>query len=216
MATNPTDGTSRSIVDRVRNIILTPKTEWPVIDAEPSTIRGIYMSYVVILAAIPAIASALGQILFPVRIFALVIRPSPVHVIAQAIIYYVLSLVMVYVIALIVDALAPSFGSVKDPVKAFKLVAYSWTAAWVAGILSIIPMLGLLVILAVFYGYYLLYLGLPVLMKTPADKAAVYTIVIVVAAFVAYLAIGAITTFAAAAVSPVAMPASTGGSISLG
>jgi len=43
---------SRDIVTRVKAILTTPKTEWPVIAAETTTIADLYKSYVVILAAI--------------------------------------------------------------------------------------------------------------------------------------------------------------------
>src|SRR3954463_4747239 len=178
MATNPTDGTSRSLVDRVKNIIMHPKAEWPVIDAEPSTIGGIYASYVAILAAIPPIASAVGQLVFGYRFFGIVYRPSPAHVITQAIVQYALSLVSVYLLALIIEALAPSFGGTKDRLAAFKLVAYSMTAVWVASILAIIPFLGLLAWIGLIYTFYLLGIGLPVLMKSPADKSAAYAVVV--------------------------------------
>ncbi|HEX4737956.1 MAG TPA: Yip1 family protein [Allosphingosinicella sp.] len=190
MATNPTDGTSRSIVDRVRNILTKPKLEWPVIDAEPTTIADIYRNYVVILAAIPAICSAIGLFLMGNGFF----HFSASYIIGQAVLSYVLTLVGVYIFALILEALAPSFGGTKDRVKAFKLAAYSWTAAWVAGVLMIIPLLGILVLLAALYGFYLLYLGVPVLMKVPEDKSAVYTIAAVVAMIIIYFLISIITS----------------------
>jgi hypothetical protein len=214
MATTPTGGTS-SLVDRVKNIIMRPKLEWPVIDAEPSTIGGIYASYVAILAAIPPIASAVGQLVFGYRFFGIVYRPSPAHVITQAVIQYALSLAMVYVMALIIEALAPSFGGTKDRLAAFKVAAYSGTAAWLAGIFGIIPNLSFLGALLALYSLYLYYTGLPVLMKVPADKAIGYVLAIIVAAIVLFLVIGAITAALVSAVAP--MPLSTGGgSLSIG
>ena len=214
MATNPTDGTSRSLVDRVKNIIMHPKAEWPVIDAEPSTIGGIYTSYVAILAAIPPIASAVGQMVFGYRFFGIVYRPSPAHVITQAVIQYVLSLAMVYVMALIIEALAPTFGGTKDRLAAFKVAAYSGTAAWLAGIFGIIPNLGFLAIVGL-YSLYLYYTGLPVVMKVPADKAIGYVLAVIVAAIVLFFIVGAITAAVVSAFAP--MPLATGGgSLSIG
>src|SRR3546814_4956515 len=81
---------------------------------------------------------------------------------------YVLSLVMLYVVALIINALAPTFGGQKDQLQAVKVIGYAWTAAWVAGIATIVPWLGWLVVLAGgIYSIYLLYLGLPHTMKCP-------------------------------------------------
>ena len=129
MATNPTGGTT-SLVERVKNILMTPKTEWPRIDAEPATIAGLYTSYVMILAAIPPVCMLIGMLVFGVPFISLPVE----YLVVQAVLSYVLSLAGVYLIALIIDALAPTFGGTKDRVKAFKVAAYSFTAAWVVGI----------------------------------------------------------------------------------
>lgn len=200
MATNPTGGTA-SLVERVKNILMTPKTEWPRIDAEPATIGGIYTSYVLILAAIPPVCMLIGMLVFGLPFVAF----STEYLVVQAVLTYVLSLVGVYVMALIIDALAPTFGGTKDKVKAFKVAAYCSTAAWVVGVFYLVPMLGILAILGL-YSFYLLYLGLPVLMKTPADKALVYTIAVVVAAIVIYVVIGAITGRVMLAMMPTPAP----------
>jgi hypothetical protein len=188
MATNPTGGTSVPLTERVKNILLQPKTEWPRIDAEPSTIGGIYSSYVIILAAIPPVCMLIGLLVFGMPLM----NFSTGYLVGQAILTYLLGLAGVYILALIIDALAPSFGGTKNMVSAFKLAAYSSTAAWVVGIFYLVPLLAFLGILGL-YSFYLLYVGLPVLMKTPADKGLVYTLAVVAAAIVLYLIIGAIT-----------------------
>ena len=185
-------GAPASLVDRVKNILMTPKTEWPRIDAEPATIAGIYTGYVMILAAIGPIAGLIGQQLFGFSYFGVTWKPSIGWSVGNAVLGYILSLVAVYVFALIINALAPSFGGQQDQVKAFKVAAYSSTATWVAGIFGIIPMLGLLVLIGLIYGLYLLYVGLPVLMRVPADKLVGYFVVIIVVMIVLYFVIGMI------------------------
>jgi hypothetical protein len=170
-----------SLISRVQNILLKPKEEWGVIDAEPATIGGIYTTYVLILAAIGPIALVIGQQVFGIYGY----KPPMEFTIAWALITYVLALVSVYVNALIIDALAPSFGGTKNSLKAFKVAAYSATAAWVAGIFQIIPMLGILAIVGL-YSLYLLYLGLPRLMGVSEDKAVGYTVVVVIAWIIVY------------------------------
>lgn len=199
MATNPTGPSS--LVERVKNIILQPKAEWPRIDSEPTTIADIYKNYVVILAAIGPVAMLIGQQLFGYRAFGMVYKPSLTTSITQAVLTYVMSLVSVYVLALIIDALAPNFGGTKDPVKAFKLAAYSSTAAWLAGIFGIIPMLAILGIVGL-YSLYLLYLGIPVLMRAPEDKAVGYTAVTVLAAILLYIVVGVVVSTAAGMFAP--------------
>ena len=185
----PQPGAPASLIDRVKNILVTPKTEWPRIDAEPASIAGIYTGYVLILAAIGPIAMLIGQQVFGYSALGVSWKPPIGYSVTWAVLTYVLSLVSIYVLALIIDALAPSFGGTKDQVKAFKVAAYSWTAAWLAGIFQIIPMLAILGIVGL-YSLYLLFLGLPVLMKAPQDKAVGYTVVAVVAAIVLWIVVG--------------------------
>jgi hypothetical protein len=108
-----------------------------------------------------------------------------------AILSYILTLVGTYVLALIIDALAPTFNGQRNQIQALKLAAYSSTAAWLAGIFALIPRLGFLGILGL-YSLYLLYLGLPVLMKAPREKVLPYTAVVVVAAIVLFMIVGMI------------------------
>ena len=128
MATNPTGESRVPLVQRVKNILITPKTEWPVIDAEPATIGGIYKNYVMILAAIPPVCMLVGLLVFGMPYIAFPMG----YLIAQAVLSYVMALIGCYVLALIIDALAPSFGGTKDRVKAFKVAAYSSTASTVS------------------------------------------------------------------------------------
>jgi hypothetical protein len=196
---SPPPGGNKSLIDRVKAIILSPKTEWDVIDNEPGTIGGIYTSYVMILAAIPPICLAIGLIFFMPRPSAEVAALGqafgvPVittgSIIVGAVVQYVLGLVGVYVMSLIIDTLAPNFGGTKDPLKAFKVAAYYPTAAWVAGLLYIIPLLGLLALIAGIYSLYTLYLGLPKLMRVPQDKAVGYFVVTLVVAIIVFMIIG--------------------------
>ena len=187
-----------SLVTRATNMIRSPKTEWEVIDAEPATIAGIYTSYVMILAAIPAIAQTLGLLFFMPRMPAVealgrafgVPVMTTGSIIAGGVASYVFTLIGVYVTALIIDALAPSFGGTKDPIKAFKVAAYYPTAAWVAGVLAIIPFLGILVLVAGIYSLYTLFLGLPRLMRVPQEKAVGYFVVTLIVAIVVFMVIG--------------------------
>ena len=175
-----------ALVDRVKNILLSPRAEWQVIDAEPATVSSLYAGYIAPLSAIPAICQAIGMALIGISIpFVGGSYKTPFgSAITNALVTYVLGLVAIYIVALIVDALAPSFGGTKNPIQALKVVAYAYTAAWVGGIFSLIPVLGIIALIFALYSLYLLYLGLPVLMKAPADKALGYTVVVVIVTFV--------------------------------
>jgi hypothetical protein len=169
-----------SLIERVKNILLQPKKEWSVIDGETTDTASLYTGYVIPLAAIGPVAGAIGMSMFGIMGMRLPLGTALVH----AVVSYGLSLAMVYVLALIVNALAPTFSGKQDLTQALKVTAYAMTAAWVAAIFSLIPMLGILGLLGGLYSLYLLYLGLPVLMKAPQEKALAYTAVVIVCGIV--------------------------------
>lgn len=201
------------LVERVKGILLRPSETWDQIDREPATIGGLYTGYVMLLAAIPAVCTLIGLLVFGIGGFGFTFRPSPVWLVAQAVLQYGLSLAMVYVMALIIEALAPNFGGAKDRIQAFKIAAYSPTASWVAGVFGLLPALGIIAVLGGLYSLFVLYKGLPKLMKTPEDKALPYTAVVIVVAIVASLVIGAVTTSVMAATGAM-NPATAIGSVS--
>jgi len=182
-----------NLVQRAKNILLTPKTEWPVIAAEPQTVQTLYTQYAMILAAIPAVAGFIGMSLIGVSNFAFSYRVPIGSGLAQMVLGYVLGLGAVYVLALIIDALAPQFGGTKDFISALKVSVFASTASWVAGIFMIIPMLGILAVLGSLYGLYLLYTGLSPLMKSPPDRSVPYTVVIIIAAIVLFVVVAALS-----------------------
>lgn len=170
---------------RAKSILLSPKSEWPVIADEPATIKGLYTGYFMILAAIPAVFGFIKGSLIGHSLFGVTVTTSILSGLVTMVFSYVLSLVMLYVVALVINALAPTFGGRKDQLQAVKVIGYAWTAAWVAGIATIVPWLGWLVVLAGgIYSIYLLYLGLPHTMKCPPEKAAGYTVVTAIIAVV--------------------------------
>ncbi|WP_454907675.1 Yip1 family protein [Variovorax gossypii] len=173
-----------NLVERVQSILLKPKATWPVIDAEPADPASLYRNYVMILALIPAVASFIGLSLIGIGAFGISFRVPIVSGLAHMVVGYVLSLVMVFVLALIIDAMAPTFEGTRSQIGALKLSAYASTAAFVGGVFSLLPSLSIIGALAALYGIYLLYTGLPVLMRCPPDKAVPYTAVVVVCAIV--------------------------------
>ncbi len=170
------------LVDRAKNILLTPKTEWPVIAAEPETTSGLYTKYIIFLAALGPIAMFLKSTLIGTTVpFLGTYRLDMGTGLVQLVLQFGLQLVAVYVFALIVNGLAPTFGAQKDSMQALKTAAYASTAGWIAGLGVLLPWLGMLIGLAGgIYSIYLLFLGLPVTMKAPPERAAGYTAVCVI------------------------------------
>lgn len=187
-SSNPATG----VIERAKDILLKPKETWPVIAAEPATTQSIYIPYVVLLAAIGPVAQFLGGQLFGFTVLGVTYHPPLGGALLSAILSYGLTLAVVFVLALVIDGLAPNFGGQKDQVQALKVAAYSATAGWVGGIFGLLPALSAIGILFGLYGLYLLYLGLPVLMKVPQDKASGYTVIVVIVAIVLFLIVGAV------------------------
>lgn len=182
------------LVARVKGILISPATEWEKIEREPASIGGLFTGYVCLLAAIPAIAGLIGGQVFGIGVPGLSFKPGLGAAISLAVVGYLGSLIMTAVLGLVIDGLAPSFGAEKNRVQAFKVAAYSGTAGWVAGVFQVLPMLGILALLGSLYGCYLLYLGLPRVMKAPAEKATGYAVVTIIVAIVVSIVIGVVTT----------------------
>jgi len=181
------------LMERAKNILFQPKQEWPVIGAERATTGGLYTSYIIPLAAIWPAASLIGWSVLGARVqYVGRIRVPFGEGLKTALITYLCLLAATYALALSIDALAPTFGGQKNQIQAMKVAAYSLTAAWVAGIFSLFPGLGILGLLASLYSLYLLFLGLS-LMKAPEDQALGYTVVVCVVAIVLAIIVQYIT-----------------------
>ena len=179
------------MIDRARAILTSPKAEWPVIAAEPATVTSLYTGYIMWLAAIPAVFGFIKGSLIGHSLFGVSVSTPILAGIMGMVLGYVLGLAVLYLVAMIVNVLAPTFGGRKDQVQALKAVGYAWTAAWVAGIAVILPWIGWLVALAgAIYSIRLLYLGLPHTMKSPPEKSLGYTAVIVICTLVLSWIIG--------------------------
>jgi hypothetical protein len=150
--------------------------------------------YVAVLAFIPAIAGFVGSSVIGVTLPQVgTVRVSVFFGMMSAVIGYVLSFVIVYVVATIIDALAPTFGGVKNFPNALKLAVYASTPSWLAGIFLILPGLTFMALLGVF-GFYLLWVGLPVLMKSPPEKTTVYTASVAVCTIFVAVLLGLLQT----------------------
>ena len=179
------------LVSRARNIVQTPRSEWPAIAEEPADIGRLYADYVAILAAIPLV----------VELLRFLVAGLPITTaIGIAVTGYVMALVNVAIIAIVSAKLAPAFGGVEDRDAAFKLAAYGYTAAWLGGIFLILPLVGWLLQLACgIYSMYVYYLGIGDLMRLPRERCFGYFVLVlvlsIVIAMVIAVVLGTLTGF---------------------
>ena len=181
-----------SLTKRITDILARPAQTWFEIRDEYASTGSLYSGYACILALIPAIAGFVGMAFIGVSVLGFSYQTPLVSTLVHAIFQYVLSLAGIYVVAMIVNTLAPHFNSKQNMTQATKLTVYSWTPSWVAGILMIIPKLAPLAALLSLYSLYLFYTGLPVLMDTPRERRIVYFIVILVVSVIVSILIGSI------------------------
>jgi hypothetical protein len=182
------------LVQRVQGILLKPKEEWVKIKGESATVADLFKSYAMVLAAVPAVAQFLGNVLIGRRIpFVGFYKWDVGRALGNAVFTYLFALATVYLFALIINALAPNFASPQNMTSALKLAVYSMTPGWVAGVFYIIPALWVLGILAGLYGLYILYLGFETpMMDTPKEKVMPYLGVSIVVAIGLYVIFGLI------------------------
>ena len=171
------------LIERVKNILFTPDKEWDVINGEQPNTPGIITGYVLPLAGAAAVAAFIGYGLIGVGMFGFRIKGMDWGM-YHALTVLTGALLSVLICAFVIDALAPSFGSEKNLGRSVQLAAYSFTPAWIGGLLAVLPFLGIIGSLAGLYGLYLLYVGLPKLKKTPEDKQVGYFVVSLIAMIV--------------------------------
>jgi len=168
------------LVERVKAILLTPKAEWRTIEGEPGDPGYLFANYVAILAAVPAVCGFVGMAIFGFH------RVGVFGGVAFALVRYLLSFLVVVVLAVVADALAPAFGGRKNQSNALKLAVYSMTPAWLAGVFALLPGLRILSLVGL-YGVYLFWLGASSLMKAPDEKSVPYTAAVVACGVVIYI-----------------------------
>jgi len=175
-----------TLVDRIRNICISPGTEWPVIEHENTPPAELVTGYLLPIVAAAALAGVIGSSIVGATIpFVGTYRTPLIGSLIGACIGIVFTIVGCFIIGFIINALAPTFGGRQDTNQAFKTAVYAYTPALVAGLARILPILGGLVqFVAGLYSLYVLYLGLPVMMRSPKDKAPGYTVVVVICAII--------------------------------
>ena len=193
----------QGLVQRIIALFTRPSPTWDTIAEEPATIGGLYRGVAIPLAVLAAVCSLIGGLVFGYGGFGITVRLPIVWLVVNAVLFLALNLAMVYVLALIIEALAPNFEGQKDRIQAFKLAVYSYTPGWVAGVFGLLPALAILTLIGSIYGLVLLYKGLPRLMKSPPERTTAYFITVLVVAIVLNLVAGLVlSSITAAATGP--------------
>jgi len=181
-----------NLVERVKNILLSPVSEWDVIKGETYTAAELFTQYAIILAAIPALAGFIGFSLIG-HSFGLGTFRLPIgYGLAYFVTSYIMSLAGVYILAIVIDRLSPNFGASQDMAAALKIAVFSMTPYWIGGIFLLIPSLSIITMIAGIYGLYLLFLGIKQLKDVPPDKQVTFFIIIVLVTVIIQVIISAV------------------------
>ncbi len=183
----------KSLMSRVKGIILTPQKEWETIETERTSAFDLYRNYIAILALIPPFASFFGSWLFGLR----GLHPLFGAGLFRAVVQYALSLPALFLVAFVISMAAPYFDGKSDDRRALALAAYSYTPAWLAALFGVVPGLRFLDVLG-FYGIYVFSLGLTRMLRVPKDNLDVFTLV----ALFLTVATGALHAWIVQAIAP--------------
>jgi uncharacterized membrane protein len=182
-----------NIVERAKSVCLSPDSAWTAIAGERAETAALITGYVLPLAGAAAVAQVIGMSLVGTSLGTLGTLRVPLGTaLGTGLVSLALAAVMVVVISIVIDALAPTFKAEKNREQALKVAVYSATPVWLAGVLQIVPVLGVIGLIGALYALYLLYLGLPKLMKCPADTTVGYTGAVIACALVIGLASAAL------------------------
>ena len=179
-----------NIVQRVTNIMLRPRQEWLVIETEQPNVTRLIGGYALVLAMIPAVASVLKYGILGYNFLGLTTRSLGTGI-QQGLTHLLGSLIGVYLLAWVINELAPSFESPKNFGRSLQLAVYCYTPQWLAGVLILFSTrLNMVIFLISLYAIYLLITGIPVLKETPRDKVNGYVALTIIAMIVIGLLIG--------------------------
>ncbi len=176
-------------------MIVSPTREWASVAADREPWLAVALRYVLPLAAVPAVAWMIGQVLFPADLvtWASASRARAPGTIARAgAIAFCGSILWVTVLAGAFGALAPLFGARRDWGRSWKVAAYGTTPLWIAGVLLVKPVLVGVVPIAMLHCSYLYYAGLQIVAGVKQSAAAEYVGVVLFLALAASTLLGAV------------------------
>ncbi len=179
---------SEIIFTRAYGLLREPKKEWEQIRAEQTTVPNLMIGYVAPLAAIPPVCGLIGGLIFdPLMV------GSIGTAIISVVVTWLVSVALVFLLGLLINTLADQFDADRNDIAAQKIAAYSITPAFLSGLFSLWPPLWWISLFALGAMVFIMFRGLPILMKAPEDRALNYAASVTIAA-----AVGGIVLFALA------------------
>lgn len=164
----------KSIIIRVKNILIRPQHEWQVIKDEKTTYRKIIFRYVGVLAMVPPAAALAGRIIFDSHIPNSALASSAGYLVLTNMLWYCMYVINVVIVGVIISAMVLRSESGWNGLQALKVAAYSFTPLFIAGFIVVLPRMGWVIQAAILYSVYLLYFGIIALGAMRKKQAAWY------------------------------------------
>lgn len=177
------------ILSRAYGLIRDPRAEWRQIRDEETDVASLMLGYVAPLAATPPVCGLIGQLAFGRGL-----TGSPAELLVGAAISFLVFMALVFFLGYLINAVAENFEAERSELAAMKTAAYAPTPAFLLGVFSLWPPLWWVTLIGMAAAAYLLYRGLPILMKAPEDRALSYAATVAVTGLIALVVMGVLTT----------------------
>ena len=204
------------LIGRLQRLYTNPRWEWQAIDGEPGGASATFAKLAVPLAAIGPAARLGHDQLFGIGAFGVSYKPGLLSSLLHAVGQYAGALAGVWIMVLVIEALAPSFNAYKNRDQTMKLVCWSGTAAWITQGFAFLPYVGYLLPILGLFSIYLFVIGLPILLKPQPDKSVGYIVVSLIGGGVAAAIAGALIAFVFNFATPASSVIGNGGTVTLG
>jgi hypothetical protein len=165
-------------VQHLFGILYKPHTEWSKIKTENYSMTHVYLTHLIFLAAIPAVALLLGTTQigwsFAGGNYVKLTMESAVPL---ALSFYAAMLVGIAFMSYTTYWMEKTFGADASFERCLTFVSFTATPMFLAGAVGLYPVLWLnvfVVLAAVCYSLYLLYIGVPIFMNIPEERGFIF------------------------------------------
>ncbi len=159
-------------------ILTHPDREWESIRSDQESTSKLYLGHVFLLALIPTLSAYFGTTEVGWRIGdGAAVKLTQASAAQLCVLFYIAMLAGIFIIGKFIDFFSMTYGADESEHKGVILAAYATTPLFLVGITAIYPVLWINLlagIIAVCWSVYLLFEGLPILMKIPEDRGFMF------------------------------------------
>ncbi|MDD2161592.1 Yip1 family protein [Pseudomonas sp. MIL19] len=167
------------MIHHVWGLFTRPDQEWQEIRGEEESISHMYLTHVLLLAAIPAVSAYIGttQVGWAIGNRAPVML-TEASAMQMTIMTYLAMLAGVAVMGAFIHWMARTYDAKQNLTQCVVFAAYTATPLFIGGLAALYPHLWLAMVVgtaAICYTVYLLYVGIPTFMGIPEDEGFMFS-----------------------------------------